>query len=123
MCFRTALYSAGKFSASLKTGVMMFRSGRSDLARDVFSDVAMLDLLFDPGDDFVEHITERRGSLEAEDLLSFGHVRHALLDVVLERFVGNVLERLLVAVDLLPDHLGQLEHGGRLGGRDVEVLV
>ncbi len=47
---------------------------------------------------------------------------HALLHVVVEGVVAHVVER-LVAVEPLPDVLGELEHGGRLGGRQVEVLV
>ncbi len=76
----------------------------------------------DPGDDLVEHDVERGRRGEAEHLLSLVDGRHAALHVVLERVVGDVAE-LLVAPDLLPDHLGQLEHRGAGGRRQVEVLV
>src|SRR4051812_11564560 len=49
---------------------------------DADSDVAVLDLLLDPGNYDVEHLAERRGGPEAEDALRLGHVGHALLHVV-----------------------------------------
>ncbi len=58
-----------------------------------------------------------------EDLARLADVGHAQLDVVLERRIGDVAERLAVAADLAPDGLGQLEDRRRGRGRQVEVVV
>ena len=69
-------------------------------------------------------IASRRGrGLEAQDVARLADVGHAQLDVVLERRVGDVAERLAVAADLAPDRLGQLEHRRRRRRRQVEVVV
>src|ERR1700761_2343274 len=77
----------------------------------------------DPRDNLVQHLLERSGRLVTKDALGFLGGRDAPLHVVLERVVRNDAERLPGALDLPPDRLGQLEHGGRLGGGQVEVLV
>ena len=67
------------------------------------SESSRLRLLRDPRDDLVEHLVEGRRRLEAEDLARLADVRHAQLDVVLERRVADVVERPAVGVDLVPD--------------------
>ena len=86
-------------------------------------DPALVNGLGDPRDHLVEHLVERGRGLEAE------HARSALSTAGTRRCTScsngrrsRTVER-LVAVDLAPDHLGQLEHRGRLGRRQVEVLV
>src|SRR5206468_2143754 len=75
-----------------------------------------------PGNDLIEHRVQGRRCAESKDALRFPDIRNALVDVVLERLIGDVSERLL-AVDLLPDELCQLEHRRALSRRQVEVLI
>src|SRR5687768_3154565 len=64
-----------------------------------------------PRDDLVEHLVERGRALEAQDLLGLGDIGHPLLDVVLVGGVADEGER-RVALDLLPDDIGQLADTG-----------
>src|SRR5205814_4422694 len=74
------------------------------------SDRAVLDRLLDPRDDLIEHLRQRRGRLEAQDLLCLVDARYPLLDVVFESGIAYVAERDVRAFDLRPDELGEIDH-------------
>src|SRR3970040_1373885 len=86
------------------------------------SEAPGIDLGTDPRDDLVEHLVEGRRGFEAEDVSCLRHVRHAHLDVVLERRIGDVAERPVWTVDLPPDQLGELEGPRSALRREGEVL-
>src|SRR5262249_45122835 len=80
-------------------------------------------LFADPRDDLVEHVLERSGGFETEDVARLADVGHTHLDVVLVGRVGDQPQRFVTSVDLPPDDLGELAHRRRAGGGQVEVLV
>ncbi len=66
------------------------------------SDRPFGDLLLDPGNHLFEHRREGGRRLEAEDLRRLPHVRHAALNVVLERLVADRAEGPRSLVNLRP---------------------
>src|SRR5262245_6583610 len=135
MCRSTSRTRFGKFSASLYTGTIRLSDsgetppppGERGTQRAVLSPFPgweggwgvrsppmlnhpQLDLLGNPRHHLVEDLRERGARLEPEQPLHLGHVRDAALHVVAERPVGDVAERLRLAVYLTPDQFGQLQH-------------
>src|SRR5579883_2723665 len=86
------------------------------------SDVPVPDLLLDPWDHRVEDIAQGRRRPVAKHPLRLLDIRDALLNVVRIGRVAGVAEW-HSRTDLVPDHLRQVEHGGRDRRADVEVLV
>src|SRR5260370_30438870 len=89
----------------------------------ILSEDPRFDLPADPRDHLVEHLIQSRRCLEAEQALRLLHRRHSTANIVGERFVRGVAERLAVAVDLAPYEFGQFKDRRRLAGGEVEILV
>ena len=85
-------------------------------------DHSLLHRIFDPGDDFVERLVERRRRLEPKDCPRLSDVWLAPLNVMLVAWIGNVVE-LDIGPQAHPDLLGQLDDCSRGGRRDVEVVI
>src|SRR5467141_3006556 len=79
-----------------------FRKPAEDLPPCLFSrsNLADLNLLFNPGKHFVKDFAQPSGRLETQKLRSLARVRRAFLNVVFVRGVGNVAKGFAAAVNL-----------------------